>query len=56
MKYTVSLVATIGSKPHMFVDGALLTAPEPHVLLFRRAKNYAPPAPPVKFKEGGRRK
>ncbi|KAF8350589.1 cyclin-dependent kinase regulatory subunit [Amanita rubescens] len=24
-------------------------APEPHVLLFRRAKNYAPPTQPVKL-------
>ncbi|KAF8735838.1 hypothetical protein AX14_001413 [Amanita brunnescens Koide BX004] len=31
-------------------------APEPHVLLFRRAKNYALPAQPVKYKEGVRRK
>lgn len=31
-------------------------APEPHVLLFRRPKNYAPPAQPVKYKEGVRRK
>ncbi|KAK2466810.1 hypothetical protein APHAL10511_001068 [Amanita phalloides] len=30
-------------------------APEPHVLLFRRPKEYAPPAQPVKYKEGRRK-
>ncbi|KAF8643874.1 hypothetical protein AX16_008890 [Volvariella volvacea WC 439] len=31
-------------------------APEPHVLLFRRPKNYVPPAQPVRPKEAARRK
>ncbi|KAF8623547.1 hypothetical protein AX15_006320 [Amanita polypyramis BW_CC] len=31
-------------------------APEPHVLLFRRPKNYGIPVQPVKYKEGVRRK
>jgi cyclin-dependent kinase regulatory subunit CKS1 len=31
-------------------------APEPHVLLFRRAKDYAPPKQPVMRKDAARRK
>lgn len=38
-------------------DRSTLTVPEPHVLLFRRAKDFGlPPQPVARAKEGGRRK